>query len=87
MEDIVDTGLTAAHVVRHFLGLGAESVEMCALLSKPSRREVDFEAKYVGFEVDDLFVVGFGLDYDERYRSLPYIGVLKPSATSAAPCQ
>lgn len=77
VEDIVDTGRTAASLVGHFTGLGAASVEICALLSKPSRREVTYEAKYVGFEVDDLFVVGYGLDYDEMYRSLPHVGVLK----------
>ena len=64
-------------MVRHFKQLGAASVEMCTLLSKPSRREVaGFEAKYVGFEIEDVFVVGMGLDWDEKYRSLGYIGVL-----------
>jgi hypoxanthine phosphoribosyltransferase len=52
---------------------------MVSLLDKPSRREVDFQAKYVGFTIDDVFVIGYGLDYDQQYRSLPYVGILKPS--------
>ena len=79
VEDIVDTGLTGKELVEYFEGCRAASVEMVALLSKPSRRETDFEASYVGFEVEDKFVVGMGLDFDEQYRSLGYVGVLRSS--------
>ena len=76
IEDIVDTG----HTIRTVLGLlrfrGAKSVRLCALLDKAERREVDVPIDYCGFTIEDLFVVGYGLDFDERYRNLPYIGVL-----------
>lgn len=78
VEDIVDTGRTAARLVEHFASCGAASVKLVSLLSKPARREVAFEPDYLCFEVPDRFVVGYGLDFDERYRSLPYIGVLRP---------
>ena len=77
IEDIVDTG----HTLRTVLGLlrfrGARSVRLCALLDKVERREVDVPIDYLGFTIEDLFVVGYGLDFDERYRNLPYIGVLE----------
>lgn len=77
IEDIVDTG----HTLRTILGLlrfrGAKSVRLCALLDKAERREVDVPIDYCGFTIEDLFVVGYGLDFDERYRNLPYIGVLE----------
>jgi hypoxanthine phosphoribosyltransferase len=77
IEDIVDTG----HTIRTVLGLlrfrGAKSVRLCALLDKAERREVDVPIDYCGFTIEDLFVVGYGLDFDERYRNLPYIGVLE----------
>jgi hypoxanthine phosphoribosyltransferase len=76
IEDIVDTG----HTVRTVLGLlrfrGARDVRLCSLLDKASRREVEVPIDYRGFEIENLFVVGYGLDFDERYRNLPYIGVL-----------
>ena len=75
VEDIVDSGRTLAELKRR----GAASVEVFALLSKPSRREVDVDVKYAGYEIPDEFVVGFGLDFDERYRNLDSIAVLKPS--------
>jgi len=75
IEDIVDSGRTLKKVVAHLLSKGARSVKTCTLLDKPSRREVEFEADYVGREVPDYFVVGYGLDYDEKYRTLPYIGI------------
>lgn len=78
MEDIVDSGRTAAALADHFRSAGAASVAMASLLSKPSRRAVPFEPEYLCFEVPDHFVVGCGLDFAEQYRSLPYIGVLKP---------
>ena len=78
VEDIIDSGRTLSYLVEYLKGRGARSVRTCTLLDKPSRREVAFSADYVGCEIPDAFVVGYCLDYDERYRSLPYIGVLKP---------
>ena len=78
VEDIIDTGRTLADVVKVLKGRGARSVEIVCLLDKPSRRVVEMDVKYIGFEIEDKFVVGFGLDYAERYRNLPYIGILKP---------
>lgn len=79
VEDIVDSGHTLAWLVAELKRRGAASVEVFALLSKPSRREVDVDVKYAGYEIPDEFVVGFGLDFDERYRNLDSIAVLKPS--------
>ena len=78
VEDIVDSGRTLAWLVEELKRRGAQSVEVFALLEKPSRREVDVQVKYKGYEVPDEFVVGFGLDYDERFRNLDSIAVLKP---------
>ena len=78
VEDIVDSGRTLKILVQHLLDRGAHSVKTVALLDKPSRRAVDFEADYVGQVIPDVFVVGYGLDYAEKYRNLSYIGVLKP---------
>lgn len=77
VEDIVDSGNTLFKLVRYLRGRGAKSVRTCTLLDKPDRRKVDFKADYVGVTVPDEFVVGYGLDYDEKYRELPYVGVLK----------
>ena len=77
IEDIIDSGKTLSHLTKYLALKGAGSVKTCTLLDKPSRREVDFVPDYVGKEVPDEFVVGFGLDYDEKYRNLPYVGVLK----------
>ena len=77
VEDIIDSGRTLAYLSNYLKLKGARSVRTCTLLDKPSRREVDFEADYVGREIPDEFVVGFGLDYDEKYRALPYVGILK----------
>lgn len=82
IEDIIDSGRTLSHLVRYLQLKGAKSVKTCTLLDKPSRREVDFNADYVGREIPDEFVVGYGLDYNERLRALPYVGVLKPSVYS-----
>ena len=84
VEDIVDTGRTAEALVRALHRQGAASVEVVALLDKAERRVVDFEPKYVGFECPDEFVVGYGLDLDERFRTLPYVGVLTEAAIAAA---
>lgn len=78
IEDIIDSGRTLSYLVEYLRLKGAHSVRTCTLLDKPSRREVDFTPDYVGFEVPDEFVVGYGLDYSEQYRALPYVGVLKP---------
>lgn len=77
VEDIIDSGRTLAHLSRYLKLKGAKSVRTCTLLDKPDRREVEFEADYVGREIPDEFVVGYGLDYDEKYRALPYVGILK----------
>jgi hypoxanthine phosphoribosyltransferase len=76
VEDIVDTGLTIAHLVALLGTRGPKSVRVCALLHKPSRSQISVPLDYVGFTIEDRFVVGYGLDFDERYRNLPYIGVL-----------
>ena len=78
VEDIVDSGNTLSYLVKYLGVKGAKSVRTCTLLDKPSRRKVDFVPDYCGFEIPDEFVVGYGLDYAERYRALPYVGVLKP---------
>ena len=78
IEDIVDTGNTYASLINYFKEKKCASVEMCTMLNKPSRREVDVEPKYSGFTIPNKFVIGFGLDYNEKYRNLPYIGVINP---------
>ncbi len=78
IEDIIDSGRTLAYLANYLRLKGAKSVKTCTLLDKPSRRTVDFQPDYTGLEIPDEFVVGYGLDYDERYRTLPYIGILKP---------
>ena len=78
IEDIVDSGRTLSLLRKELMERGAASVRIAALLSKPSRRAVDVEVEYIGAEIPDEFVVGYGLDLAERYRNLPYIGVLKP---------
>ncbi|MGE5529921.1 MAG: hypoxanthine phosphoribosyltransferase [Patescibacteria group bacterium] len=78
VEDIVDTGLTLRYLADNLRARQPESLRICTLLDKPSRRLVEIEPDYNGFVVPDRFVVGYGLDYAEKYRNLPYIGVLKP---------
>lgn len=82
IEDIIDSGFTLKNVVAHLNELGAKSVHTCTMLDKPSRREVEFTPDYVGREIPNEFVIGYGLDYDERYRTLPFIGVLDPKVYS-----
>ena len=77
VEDIVDTGITIKELKRLLYNKGARDVKVVSLLDKPSRRQVDVEADYIGFQIENEFVVGFGLDYNQKYRNLPYIGVLK----------
>ena len=78
VEDIIDSGCTLSYLTEYLKLKGAKSVKTCTLLDKPSRRKVDFAPDYSGLEIPDEFVVGYGLDYDERFRALPYVGVLKP---------
>ena len=82
VEDIIDSGLTLTFLKQHLLDKGAKSVRTVTLLDKPSRRKVKFKTDYVGREIPDEFVIGYGLDYDERYRALPFVGVLDPSVYS-----
>ena len=78
VEDIIDSGKTLSYLTEYLRLGGARSVKTCTLLDKPSRREVDFVPDYCGMEIPDEFVVGYGLDYAEQYRALPYVGILKP---------
>ena len=82
VEDIIDTGVTLSHLVPMLQERGARSVKLATLLSKPARRQVEVPVDYNGFEIPDAFVVGYGLDYDSRYRNLPYIGILKEEVYS-----
>ena len=82
VEDIIDTGLTLAYLVDNLKSRGCNSVSVCTLLDKPERRLVDVNVKYVGFKIPDAFVVGYGLDYAEKYRNLPDISILKEEVYS-----
>ncbi|MBC5581995.1 hypoxanthine phosphoribosyltransferase [Anaerofilum sp. BX8] len=82
VEDILDSGMTLDYIKGMLLDRNPASIRICALLDKPARRKVDLQADYVGFTIPDEFVIGYGLDYDEKYRNLPYIGVLKPEVYS-----
>lgn len=79
VEDIIDTGQTLTEVARILENKGAKNVKVVTMLDKPERRIVEFNAEYVGFNIPNEFVIGYGLDYDQKYRNLPYIGVLKRS--------
>jgi hypoxanthine phosphoribosyltransferase len=76
VEDIVDSGLTLEYLLRNLEGRGPASLEVCALLTKPARRKTQIQAKYVGFEIPNRFVIGYGLDHAERHRNLPYVAAL-----------
>jgi len=78
LEDILDTGRTLKKIKELLLSRGPKSVKICTLLDKPEGRKVELDADYVGFTIPDAFVVGFGLDYDESYRNLPFVGIVKP---------
>ena len=82
VEDILDSGVTLNYLMQVLTARGARSIRLCTLLSKPARRKVDVAVDYLGFEIPDEFVVGYGLDYAEKYRNLPYIGILKPEVYS-----
>jgi hypoxanthine phosphoribosyltransferase len=85
VEDIIDTGLTLNYLLRYLADKGPASITIVCLLDKPARRLAEIPIDYTGFSIPDRFVVGYGLDYDERYRNLPYVGVLKPSVYGGAP--
>jgi hypoxanthine phosphoribosyltransferase len=76
VEDIIDSGLTLSYLMRNLEAREPASLEICALLTKPERREADVPVRYIGFEIPNRFVIGYGLDFAERYRNLPYVGVL-----------
>ena len=78
VEDIIDSGLTLSYLIRNLEAREPATLEICALLTKPERREIDVPVKYTGFEIPNRFVIGYGLDFAERYRNLPYVGVLDP---------
>lgn len=82
VEDIIDSGHTLDFITKYLLAKKAHSVKICTLFNKPSRREVDIPINYYGAEIPDAFIVGYGLDYQEKYRNLPYVGILKPSVYS-----
>jgi hypoxanthine phosphoribosyltransferase len=82
VEDIVDSGLTLSYLLRALESRGPASLEVCALLTKPERRENEVECRYIGFEIPNRFVIGYGLDFAERYRNLPYIGVVREELTA-----
>jgi hypoxanthine phosphoribosyltransferase len=84
VEDIVDSGLTLSYLVRALKARSPASVEVCALLTKPDRRRIEVPCKYVGFEIPPRFVIGYGLDFAERYRNLPYVGVLRDELVAQA---
>jgi len=77
VEDIIDSGLTLSYLMRNLEARAPASLEVCALLTKPARREIDVPVRYTGFEIPNRFVIGYGLDFGERYRNLPYVAVLR----------
>lgn len=82
VEDIIDSGNTLSFILKYFEAKGVNSVKICTLLSKPDRRVVEIPVDYMGAEIPDEFVIGYGLDYAENYRNLPYVGILKRSVYS-----
>lgn len=79
VEDIIDTGLTLKYLIENFKSRNPKSLEICTLLDKPERRKSQLDVKYIGFTIPDEFIVGYGIDFAEKYRNLPYIATLKPS--------
>ena len=82
VEDILDSGVTLHNLINLLRQREPKSIEICTLFSKPARRQVEVDAKYVGYEIPDAFIVGYGLDFDEKYRNVPYVGVLKEEVYS-----
>ncbi|MGI8588119.1 MAG: hypoxanthine phosphoribosyltransferase [Chloroflexia bacterium] len=80
VEDIIDSGLTLTYIVEHLRNRNPAGIKICSLLSKPTRRRVEVQIDYYGFDIPDEFVVGYGLDFHQQYRNLPFVGVLKPEA-------
>jgi hypoxanthine phosphoribosyltransferase len=80
VEDIIDSGLTLSYLMRNLESREPATLEVCALLTKPGRREIDVPVRYIGFEIPNRFVIGYGLDFGERYRNLPYVAVLSDEA-------
>lgn len=78
MEDILDTGITLEYLTQLLRDRNPASIKIATLLDKPARRKANIQADYIGFSIPDEFVIGYGLDYDEKYRNLPFIGILKP---------
>ncbi len=78
IEDIVDTGVTLSYLKKYLEDRNPKSVKICTMLDKPSRRRADIIPDYIGYEVEDLFIIGYGLDYDQKYRNLPYVSYLEP---------
>jgi hypoxanthine phosphoribosyltransferase len=85
VEDIIDTGITLNYLTNYLAGKNPRSVKIVTLLSKPARRVVEIPVEWIGFEIPDKFVVGYGLDFGEQYRNLRYVGVLKPSMYTSTP--
>ena len=83
VEDIIDSGLTLSYLMRNLEARGPASLEICSLLTKPDRREADVPVRYIGFEIPNRFVIGYGLDFAELYRNLPYVGILDPDLIPA----
>jgi hypoxanthine phosphoribosyltransferase len=77
VEDIIDTGLTLKYLRENLITRGPKSIKICSLLDKPERRKADIKIDYIGFEIPDEFIVGYGIDYAEKYRNLPFIATLK----------
>jgi hypoxanthine phosphoribosyltransferase len=84
VEDIIDSGLTLSYLLRNLEARDPASLEICALLTKPARREIDIECRYIGFEIPNRFVIGYGLDFAERYRNLPFVGVIRDELAAQA---
>lgn len=80
VEDIIDSGLTLSYLSKNLESRGALSIALCTLLDKPERRKIHIDVKYKGFDIPDEFVVGYGIDFAEKYRNLPFVGILKPEA-------
>ena len=80
VEDIVDTGKTINYLVNYLKDMGAKSIRVCTVLDKPIKRSINFKPEYVGFEIEDKFVIGYGLDFNQDYRNLPYIGYIDDDA-------
>ncbi|MEI7759564.1 MAG: hypoxanthine phosphoribosyltransferase [Thermoleophilia bacterium] len=85
VEDIIDSGLTLSYLMRNLRVREPTTLEVCTLLTKPERREIEVPIRYVGFEIPNRFVIGYGLDFAEKYRNLPYIGVLRTDLVPGAP--